>query len=188
MHEAQVLPQILAELSQVAERDAMPETAATPAPEQSFAHHARNRAIRRSVVRDLQPRGLDDPKALESPRPSSLRVGRNARIGPGVDQDPAGCENPMYLAQGMDHALSRDSSKCPREDHHIEGRIWIRQVLSCAGAEANVSNTGLARVSLRGSDGLRVGINPFNACSKRRDSEGQTAVAAPEVQDPLPAH
>jgi len=45
MHEALMLPQVLAELSEVAEWYAMPETAATPALEQSFAHHVRDRAI-----------------------------------------------------------------------------------------------------------------------------------------------
>src|ERR1700716_921814 len=42
MHEAQVLPQVVAELSEAAERDEMPETAATPAAEQSLAHHVRD--------------------------------------------------------------------------------------------------------------------------------------------------
>src|SRR2546425_8249248 len=124
----------------------MPETAATPALEQSFAHHARDGLIRRSVVRELQPGGLYDPEALESPRLPALRVRRNARIRPGVDQGSAGCENPVYLDQGIDHALARDSSKCPREDHHVEGRIWVRQLLRGAGGEAHIANTGHARV------------------------------------------
>src|SRR2546425_8177531 len=166
----------------------MPETAATPALEQSFAHHARDGLIRRSVVRELQPGGLHDPEALESPRLPALRVRRNARVRPGVDQDPAGCENPMYLDQGIDHALARDSSKRPREDHQVEGCLWIRQMLRRAGGEAHVSNTRLARVAFRGSDGLRVGINSINACGERRDPESQAAIAAPEVQDALPPH
>src|SRR3981081_4498925 len=49
MHEAQVLPQVVAELSEASERDEMPETAATPAAEQSLAHHPRDGAIRRFV-------------------------------------------------------------------------------------------------------------------------------------------
>ena len=53
MHEALMLPQVLAELSKVAEWDAMPETAATHALEQSIEHDAPNRLIRRSVVREL---------------------------------------------------------------------------------------------------------------------------------------
>src|SRR2546428_9394478 len=94
----------------------------------------------------------------------------------------------MYLDQGIDHALARDSSKCPREDHQVEGCIWIRQSLRRAGGEAHVSNSRLARVSFRGADGLRVGINSINPCGERRDPERQAAVAAPEVQDALPAH
>jgi len=53
MHEAQVLPQVRAELSEVAEWYAMPEATATPALEQSFEHHACDGLIRRSVVREL---------------------------------------------------------------------------------------------------------------------------------------
>src|SRR5437899_12857212 len=97
MHEAQMFRQVVAELSEVVEWDAMPETAGTPALEQSVAHHARDRQIRRSVVRELQPGGLHDSEALESPRLPALRVRQNARIRPGVDQGPAGCENPVYI-------------------------------------------------------------------------------------------
>src|SRR2546430_1118578 len=155
MHEAQMLTQVLAELSEVAERYEVPEAAATLALEQLVAHRARDRAIRRSVVGELQPGGLHDPEALESPRLPALRVRRNARIRPGVDQDPAGCENPVYLDQGIDHALSRDSSKSPREDHQVECCIWIRQLLRRAGGEVHVSNTGLVRVPFGGSNDLR---------------------------------
>src|SRR5229473_1901244 len=88
----------------------------------------------------------------------------------------------------MDHALSRDSSKRPREDHHIEGRIWIRQVLRRAGGEAHVSNSGLARVPFRDSNRVRVGINSIDPCGERRYAERQAPIAAPEVQDALPAH
>jgi hypothetical protein len=53
MHEAQVFPQVVTELSEAAERHEMPETAATPVLEQSLAHHARDRAVRRSIIREL---------------------------------------------------------------------------------------------------------------------------------------
>jgi hypothetical protein len=76
----------------------MPETAATLALEQSLTHDLSDRAIRRSIVRELLPGGLHDPEALESPRLPALRVRKNARIRPGVDQGPAGCENPVYFA------------------------------------------------------------------------------------------
>jgi hypothetical protein len=45
MHEAQVLAQVPTELSEVTERYAMPETAATPALEQSFEDHVRDGLI-----------------------------------------------------------------------------------------------------------------------------------------------
>src|SRR5256885_8495191 len=188
MHEAQVLPQVPAELSEVAEWYAMPETAATPAFEQSFSHHARDRPVRRSIVRELQPGGPYKSEALESPRLPALRVCENTRIRPGVDQRSAGCENPVYLDQGIDHALARDSSKRPREDHQVEGLIWIWQMLCRAGGESHVSNTGLARIPFRRLNGRRVGIDAVDSLGQRRDPERQTPITAPEVQDPLPAH
>ena len=188
MHEAKMLPQVLAELSEIAEWYAMPETARSPALEQSIAHYARDYVVGRSIVRELQPGGLYDSEALESPRLPALRVRLNARIRPGVDQSPTGCENPVHLDQGIDHALWSDSSKCPREDHQVEGCIWIRQMLRRARGEAHVSNTRLARVPFRGSNGLGVGINSLNPCGERRDPERQAAIAAPEIQDALPAH
>src|SRR2546430_5939328 len=166
----------------------MPETAGTSALEQSVAHHARDRPVRRSIVRELQPGGPYNSEALESPRLPALRVCENTRIRPGVDQSSAGCENPVYLDQGIDHALARDSSKCPGEDHQVEGRIWIGQVLRRAHREAHVSNTGLASIPFRGGDGLGVGINSLHPCGEWRNPERQAAIAAPEVQDALPAH
>ena len=61
-------------------------------------------------------------------------------------------------------------------------------MLRRGGGKAHVSNTGFARVAFRGSNGLRIGINPFNPRGERRDAERQAAVAAPEVQNTLPAH
>jgi hypothetical protein len=98
MHEAQMLRQVLAKLREAAERYEMPETAAPLALEQSVTHHARDRAIRSPVVRELKPGGVHDPEALDSSRPPALSVCRNPRIRPGVDKDPAGRENPVNLA------------------------------------------------------------------------------------------
>jgi hypothetical protein len=76
----------------------------------------------------------------------------------------------VYLDQGIDHALSRDSSKRPREDHYVEGRVWILQTLRRADSEARVSNTPLSRVLFRGGNGLGVGIDPFNPFREGRDA------------------
>src|SRR6266576_1932568 len=88
----------------------------------------------------------------------------------------------------MDHALSCDASKRPRKNHHVEGPIWIRQMLCRADGEARVSNTGLTRVLLRGSNSLDIRIEPVDAHGDRRHTERETAIATPEVQDALPAH
>jgi hypothetical protein len=45
VHEAQVLAEVLDEIRQAVEWDAVPETAATPAPEQALAHHSGDRTI-----------------------------------------------------------------------------------------------------------------------------------------------
>jgi hypothetical protein len=78
MHKAQMLAQVLAKFGETAERNEMPETAATPALEQSIAHDLSDRAIRRLVVGNFQPGGLHDPEALESARFPALRVRQNA--------------------------------------------------------------------------------------------------------------
>ena len=64
----------------------------------------------------------------------------------------------------------------------------MRQMLRGTGGKAHVSNTGPARITFRGSNYLRVGINPVNPCSERRDAKCEAAVAAPKVQNALPAH
>ena len=61
-------------------------------------------------------------------------------------------------------------------------------MLRRAGGEAHVPNSGPSRFPFRGSNGLRVGIHPVNPCGERRDAQRQPAVAAPEVQNALPAH
>src|SRR4029077_7182220 len=61
-------------------------------------------------------------------------------------------------------------------------------MLSRAGGEAHVSNTSLARILFRGSNGLGVRVNPVNPPGEGRDAERQAGVAAPEVEDaPTPA-
>ena len=61
-------------------------------------------------------------------------------------------------------------------------------MLRGTGGKTHVSNASPARVPFCSGNGLRVGINPVNPCSERRDAECEAAVAAPEVQDALPAH
>jgi hypothetical protein len=53
MHEALVVPQVVAELREAVERYEMPEMAATLALEESLTHRSRDSAIRRSVIRNL---------------------------------------------------------------------------------------------------------------------------------------
>jgi hypothetical protein len=64
----------------------------------------------------------------------------------------------------------------------------MRQMLRRAGDEAHVSNTGPTRVPFRGRNGLRVGIDTVNPGGKGRDAQREAAIAAPEVQDSLPAY
>jgi hypothetical protein len=45
VHETQVLPEVVAEVKQALEWDAVPEAAVALAPEQALAHHPRDRTI-----------------------------------------------------------------------------------------------------------------------------------------------
>jgi hypothetical protein len=73
-----VLPEILAELREAAEWDAMPETAPTPALEQPLMHGTSYRAVRSSIVRQFSPGRVHDAEELESSPLPALRVRRDA--------------------------------------------------------------------------------------------------------------
>ena len=61
-------------------------------------------------------------------------------------------------------------------------------MLCRADGETRVSNTGLSRVLLRGSNALDIRIETVNTCGERRHTEREAAVPTSEVQDALPAH
>lgn len=88
----------------------------------------------------------------------------------------------------MDHALACNSSKSPGKDHHVKGPVWTRQPLSSADTEAHVSSTDFPGGLLGGCDSLLIRINAFHAGRERSDTEGEAAVAAPQVQYALPEH
>jgi hypothetical protein len=66
VHEAQVLAQVLAEIGEALEWDAVPETAATFAPEQSLAHDLRDGAVRREIVGQLEAVRPDNAEPLKT--------------------------------------------------------------------------------------------------------------------------
>ena len=61
-------------------------------------------------------------------------------------------------------------------------------MLRRADGETRVSNTGLSRVLLRGSNALDIRIETVNTYGERRHTEREAAVPTSEVQDALPAH
>jgi hypothetical protein len=93
-----VFPKVLSERSQAGEMDAVPETAATSTLEESLANNARDSAVRRSIVHELGSRRVNETEELESASLLSLRVRKDARVRPRVNQNPAGRENPVNLA------------------------------------------------------------------------------------------
>jgi hypothetical protein len=98
VHEAQVLAEIRAEIRQAVEWDPVPETAATPAPEQALAHHSGDRTIRRLIVGELDAVRPHSSEHLKTSRPATLDVRRDSRLRSGVDEHPAGHEDSMNLA------------------------------------------------------------------------------------------
>ena len=66
MHEPQMLPEVLAELGEAPELNAVPEPATTNAPKEFLTHHPRNGAIRRPIVRQLDVIRLYRAEALEA--------------------------------------------------------------------------------------------------------------------------
>jgi hypothetical protein len=73
-----VLPQILPELGEAAEWDAVPETASTPALEHSLMDGESDRAVRGSIVLQFWPGRVHDAESLESSCRPALRVCRDA--------------------------------------------------------------------------------------------------------------
>ncbi len=89
----------------------------------------------------------------------------DSRIRTRVDEGASVDEDPVCLLEGIDHALARNSSERPREDHHVERRVRLSQRLRGSFAELHVRNTlttGLcsparerAAIRVDGEDGIR---------------------------------
>jgi hypothetical protein len=187
VHESKVLRQVVAELSQAVERDPVPETAGTPASEQSLTLYQGNRTVGRSIACHLDAIGLHHAEQLEASSLAPLRVSIDARVRPRVDQDPARGEDSVDLAQGIDHALRCNSSKCPRQQDHVECRVGIWQSLGRTDCETDVLNLRFAHGLPCGFDALGIGIQPINTRSQRRDAKRETAVATPQIQNAFTA-
>lgn len=65
----------------------------------------------------------------------------NARIRTRVDEDASIDEDPVGFLEGIDHALVRNSSERPREDHHVERRVRQSKRLGGSLAELDIGDS-----------------------------------------------
>ena len=96
-------------------------------------------------------------------------------------QDSAGDERLMDLAQGVHDALGLDSSQRPAEEGDVEDRR-PREILCLADLELHpVGQLGRCRGAREG-DLLIVGIDAEDSCRPRRVEPGQPAVATADLE------
>lgn len=98
MNESQVLLEVLTQSCQVVERDAVPEPPTTPASEKSFALRARDGAIGRTVVGQLEAVGPRYAEALEAAFAAALRIRWDSGVRPRVDEDSMRREDSVNLS------------------------------------------------------------------------------------------
>ena len=83
----------------------------------------------------------------------------------------------------MDHALSGDSSKRPGEKHHVEGFIRVWQSLRGTDGKPHVADALLARCLSCGGYRVGVWIETLHSGRQRRDTQRESSVAAPQIED-----
>jgi len=114
--------EVIVELPDILERDRVPQAAPPSRVKELAPQDIADRTVGHRVVHFGQPLCTDRPD-----HPAAGTRGahacRDARIRARVDEDTSVNEDPVGLLEGIDHALVRNSSERPREDHHVERRV-----------------------------------------------------------------
>jgi len=119
LREAEMIGEVIVQLPGVFEGDRVPQPSAAARAEELAAKDVADRAIRHGVIRLRRPLGSDRPDHRTA-RGLGANPRRDTRIRTRVDEDSSIDEDPLGLLEGIDHALVRNSSERPREDHHVE--------------------------------------------------------------------
>ena len=119
LREAEMIGEVIVQLPGVFEGDRVPQPSAAARAEELAAKDVTDRAIRHGVIRLRRSLRADCPDHAAASGPGAYSRGY-ARVRACVDEYASLDEDPLGLLEGIDHALVRNSSERPREDHHVE--------------------------------------------------------------------
>jgi hypothetical protein len=108
------------------------------------------------------------------------------RIGPNVDDQTTGDERAMDLMEGIDHALSLDSSERPGEDSHVKAFASEPQMLCSTDAKAHVLEALAANLRARSADRLMIWVDADDCAGERRCGDRKPAVTGADVEQSFP--
>jgi hypothetical protein len=145
--------------------------------------HTRDRLVRARIVTDgfgFPPYVPNDATAAFDTSPTP-----HLRIGPNVDEQTTGNERAMDLMEGIDHALSLDSSERPGEDSHVKAFTSEPQMLCSTHAKAHVLEPLAANLRACSANRLMIWVDADDCASKRRCGDRKPSVTGADVEQPL---
>jgi hypothetical protein len=103
-----------------------------------------------------------------------------------LDQDERGsrCQVAPGPLEGMDHALNRDSSKRPAEEHDVERAATNAKLLGRTKAEGDVCEAAGRGEPSRRSHSLSVWFDGDHLGSEARELAGEPAISRSDLEDP----
>ena len=104
----------------------------------------------------------------------------------GLDQDKRAAHFQVAPGslEGMDHALDRDSSKRPVEQHNLEWFGTKAKLLGRADAEGDVADAFRRFEPSGKSDFRRIWFDGHHLGGERSELARQTAISASDLEDP----
>src|SRR5256714_10352852 len=162
------------------EGDRVPEAAPAPRPEELSAEDVADRFIRQLVVHLRGPPRADGPDHAPAGAPGANARG-DARIRTRVDEDASRDEDPVGFLEGIDHALARNSSERPREDHHVERRVRQPKRLRGALAEFHVRYALTTGLGAPTRERAAIEVDREDRCGVASGAEREPAFARADV-------
>ena len=178
--ETQVIGEVIVQLGVIFEGERMPQSTAPPRSEELSAEHLPYRFVGKLIVRLRGPLGANSPNDAAPGAPSS-HPRRDSRIRACVDEYASVYEDPVCLLEGIDHALARNASERPREDHHVERRVRQSQRLRGSFAELHVRNAEPTGFGPAASERAAIGVDGKHRIRYVSGTEREPAFARADV-------
>jgi hypothetical protein len=87
----------------------------------------------------------------------------------------------VCLLEGIDHALARNSSERPREDHHVERRVRQSKRLRGSFAELHVRNAETTGFSSAARERTAIGVDGKHRIRYASRTEREPAFARTDI-------